>query len=88
MEENLHNLILEGREKLTVSGVKNVVSFNDGEVVLTIADATIYVKGNGLKVENVSKEKGEVNIKGDIVTSINYSKSVKKSEGILGRMFK
>lgn len=88
MEERLHNLTLEGRSKLNISGVDEVVSFNEREVLLNINSVLLTVKGEGIKVDSVSKETGEVEISGEVITSMMYSRGVKRNESLLGRVFK
>ncbi len=88
MEEIMHNLTMENRERMTITAVDEVVSFNDTEITVKLKSETLHVKGNNLKVENVSKEKGEAEITANKITSITYTKSTGKKEGLLGRMFK
>ena len=89
MEEKLHNLVLENREKLAVSCCSEVVSFNENEVNLITDSSRLVIKGVNLKVEEVSKETKRAVIVGESIDSIVYSKHMKGSkEGIIRRLLK
>ncbi len=42
-----HGIIIENREKMSVSGVQDVVSFDDQTVVLNTSMGELTVKGEG-----------------------------------------
>lgn len=89
MEEKLHNLMLEDRQKLSITSCKEVVSFNENEILLNLADCSLSVKGERLRVEEVSKISGDVIIMGECIDSIVYSKGHRgHREGMLRRIFK
>lgn len=89
MEERIHNLVLENRTKLSVSCTAEVVSFNENEVNLIDDNSLLVIKGEKLKVEEVSKQSGEAVITGESIDSIVYSKHVKGSkEGFIRRILK
>ncbi len=89
MDEKIHSLVLENREKLTVTCCIEVTSFNENEVILLTNDSKILIKGLTLKVEEVSKQSGDVTIMGESIDSIIYSKHQKGSkEGLIRRILK
>ena len=45
-----HNIIIEDRKKLTLSGVKDVISFDDETLLLETALGRLTVKGAGLHI--------------------------------------
>ena len=47
-----HNIIIEDRKKLTLSGVKDVISFDDETLLLETALGRLTVKGAGLHIVN------------------------------------
>lgn len=85
----IQNIILENREKLTISGVLDVLSFDDVIVILETELGLLSIKGENLKINKLSIDTGEVIIEGDII-NLGYSeKDVdKKSESFLGKLFK
>ena len=85
----VQNLILENRNKLTITGVLDVLSFDD-QIVITETDlGLLTVKGENLRINKLSIDSSEVMIEGEI-TSLAYSQKnfEKKGEGILSKIFK
>ncbi len=89
MEEKYHAITIENRKRITVSCCDEVASLNENEVVLFALDCKIVIRGEGLGVEEVSKQSGEAVVTGNVIESVTYAKGHKKSsEGMLRRMFK
>lgn len=85
-----HRLALNGRRKALVTGVKDVLSFDAGEVLLETEMGILMLRGDELHVNRLSLEKGEVDIEGR-VDSMNYSDAGVQGgrEGsFFGRMFR
>ena len=80
-----HGLRLEERKKLTMTGVTEVVSFDEEAVVVKTALGTLIVQGHDLKLKTLSPEGGQVDITGT-VTSLNYQEP-KAAGGRLRRLF-
>ena len=64
--ESSQNIVLENRERATVSGVLEVVSFDENEVVMETSHGLLTVSGDGLHVEKLTLEAGELVIAGRI----------------------
>ncbi|WIV13047.1 sporulation protein YabP [Proteiniborus sp. MB09-C3] len=85
-----NNIILEDREKLAISGVESVESFNDNTIILATSKGGINIKGTSLNISKLNLEDGNVTIQG-IINSIVYTNkeiSSGKGNGLLGKMFK
>lgn len=61
-----HKLTLSERKQLTMSGVTEVVSFEETAVVLQTALGTLLVQGQELKLKTLSPEGGQVTVNGEI----------------------
>ena len=61
-----HNVILENREHLSVSGVSEVISFDENQVSLVTSMGILTVGGQQLHVEKLNLEVGEIAIAGQI----------------------
>ena len=61
-----HKLSLEERSRLTMTGVTEVVSFEESCVVLHTSLGTLIVQGNDLKLKTLSLEGGQVAVDGHI----------------------
>ena len=85
----IQNLVLENREKLSVSGVLDVLSFDDQVVIIETELGLLTIKGEDLRINKLSIDTSEVVVEGDIF-SMNYSEKEmeKKSGSILGKIFK
>lgn len=69
-----HKLSLSERSHLTMTGVTEVVSFDDTAVVLNTGLGTLVVQGAGLQLKTLSPEGGQVAVDGT-VTSLVYEES-------------
>ena len=87
--DTIQNIILENRRKLSISGVLDVLSFDDQIVILETDLGMLTVKGEDLRINKLSLDSTEVIIDGNI-NSLTYSeKQDKKSSGtILSKIFK
>ena len=66
-EEHMpHKLQLNERKALTMSGVAEVVSFDDSTVVLRTSLGTLVVQGRELQLKTLSLEGGQVAVEGNI----------------------
>ena len=84
----VQNLILENREKLSISGVIDVLSFDDQIVILETELGMLTIKGEDLRINKLSIDTQDVIIEGNIV-SLSYSdKEERKSGNLLGKIFK
>lgn len=82
-----HHLILEDRRALTVSGVSDVDSFDEMTVVIYTDLGELTVKGEGLHINRLNIETGELTLEG-LVQSMTYSEIQSRSGGFFGRLFK
>ena len=85
----IQNLVLENREKLSISGVLDVLSFDDQVVVVETELGLLNVKGDNLRINKLSIDTSEVVVEGDIF-SLNYSEKNldKNSSSLFGKIFK
>ena len=95
MEEKLdarpHKLELLNREKGNVTGIQDVVSFDENQMILDTDMGLLTVRGKALHVSRLTLEKGEVDIDGRI-DSLTYSEQTasagSKAESLLSRLFR
>lgn len=84
----MQNLILENREKLNVSGVNDVLSFDDQVVIIETELGLLTVKGENLKINKLSIDTSEVIVEGRINNLIYSDHQTKNEGGIFGKIFK
>jgi sporulation protein YabP len=61
-----HRLSLNERKELTVTGVTEVVSFDEETVVLKTSLGTLTVHGRQLQLKNLSTNGGQVEVSGTV----------------------
>lgn len=84
----IQNIILENREKLSVSGVSDILTFDEEEITLETELGQLNIKGSDLKVEKLSIDTGEVVAKGSF-HSIQYTKAATEpKESFLKSIFR
>lgn len=84
-----HRLQLTDRSRGTITGIRDVNSFDEKEISLVSDAGVLSVKGENLHVTRLDLEKQEVDIAGK-VDSLIYSQGIAKTkggEGILKRLF-
>ncbi len=85
-----HKLILNNRRTCNLTGVNDVLSFDEKEIILETEQGMLMIKGNDLHVNRLSLDKGEVDVDGRI-DSFTYSEQsgvAGKGESFLSRLFK
>ena len=86
----IQNVILENREKLTISGVLDVLSFDDQIVIVETESGLLSVKGENLRINKLSLDTTEVIVEGTIFNLSYSEKNLDKKSGsnIFGKIFK
>ena len=85
----VQNLVLENRGKLSVSGVNDVLSFDDQVVMVDTELGLLTVKGENIRINKLSLDTAEVIVEGEI-SSLSYSqnKQEKNTGTLLSKIFK
>lgn len=85
----IQNLVLENREKLSISGVLDVLSFDDQVVIVETELGLLTIKGDNLRINKLSIDTSEVVVEGEIF-NLAYSENNldKKTSGIFNKIFK
>lgn len=83
-----HNVIMEGRERLSISGVEDVESFDEETVVVYTSKGMLIVKGSDLHIEKLSLDGGELSVEG-LIDSLRYEEeSSGGGGGLFSRLFR
>ena len=59
-----HSLMLENRQNGRITGVKDIKSFDEKEILLFTQAGKLVIKGEQLHVKQLDLEKGEVDLEG------------------------
>lgn len=81
-----HSLTMQDRERLTLSGVSDVVNFDENQVVISTTLGTLTIRGTGLHVDQLSLDTGDLKLTGS-VDSLEYDDSAVHGGGFFRRMF-
>lgn len=82
-----HNLIMENRKLLSISGVKDVDSFDEQTVSVVTQLGRLTIKGDGLHISRLDQETGEMSVDGEI-SELVYSELRSESQGFFARLFR
>ncbi len=82
------HLILENREKLTVTGVTDVDSFDEKTVVLFTDIGELTVTGHDLHINRLDVDAGELTMQGTVDGMEYRAQQVKPQGGLLTRLFR
>lgn len=90
IDERKSNLALENRKRLSLTGVVEVLSFDDEKILLNTSVGMLTVKGQGLKMNKLDVQNGDVIIVGNIGFMVYSGSEIKKKEkvSIFARLFK
>ena len=80
------NIIIEDRKKLTLSGVKDVISFDDETLLLETVLGRLTVKGAGFHIVNYDTASGDLFAEGKIYAAVYTSDE--KNGGFFSRVFR
>ena len=85
----IQNLVLENREKLSISGVLDVLSFDDQVVIVETELGLLTIKGENLRINKLSIDTSEVVVEGEIY-NLAYSENDINQKGInlFNKLFK
>ena len=83
-----HNIILENRKSLNISGITDVDSFDEREICLFTELGELTIRGRELHIDSMSVESGDMTITGDIWSLIYGDKDRKGPVSALGRLFR
>lgn len=80
MENHMeHKIILRERNYLDITGVVEVESFDEGEIVLKTQENVLKITGNGLKIGTLSVEGGALKVEGEVDCLVYEDGKVEKS---------
>ena len=81
-----HRLQIEGREKLSISGVEDVVRFDESCIVTTTSAGTLIITGEELHIGKLSLDGGEMQVDGRI-DAVTYEDTEVRQGSFLSRLF-
>lgn len=86
MEKLPHKVTLEGRKKLTMQGVTQVMGFDETQVLLATNQGNLLIQGEDLQLKALSPDGGQMVVDGHIC-ALSYEEP-KPAGGMLRRLFR
>lgn len=87
MENNGHKVTLVQRERLEITGVEEVESFDENTIIMSTNLGALIVRGEGLHIETLSLDGGALKVEGR-VESLTYEEVHEAHGGLLSRLFR
>jgi len=81
-----HKLTLNERKSLTMTGVTEVISFDESTVMLRTVMGSLEIQGNGLQLKTLSIDGGQVAVDGHICAL--YYEEPKPEGGFFRRLLR
>lgn len=83
-----HVVHIENRETISITGVKAIDSFNEGEVLLITDCGELHIEGSDLNITKFDLDDGQVIVEGEII-GLQYLEAQEHKQGsFFSRMFK
>ena len=82
-----HTLLLEDRERLKLSGVSDVDSFDEGTITAYTVRGELNIAGRELRVISLNTQTGELIVEG-LVSSMVYLDNAPKKQSLVARLFR
>ena len=82
-----HNINLEERRNLSVSGVTDIGSYDEQNIVAITEQGELTIKGRELHIIKMSVDSGELVVEG-LVAALEYGESHQSDGGLFSRLFK
>ena len=82
-----HNIIMENRRALTISGVMDIDSFDEETVILFTEEGELTIKGQNLHINKIDVNTGDLLMEGE-VEALYYSDNPSKKGSFLQKLFR
>jgi len=85
-----HSILMENRQKVSITGVQDVDSFDESTVLLVTDMGYITLHGVDLHISKLNLEEGQLIVEGEIIalqySDVDYASG--KGAGLLSRLFR
>ena len=83
-----HDIILHSRERLTISGIKEIISFDESAVNLKTVYGELSIEGSNIHINILDIDKGEDEMQGKISGINYYDRYESERSSLLAKIFK
>ena len=82
-----HTVTIENRKDMLITGVVQVVAYDEYKVILKTDYGRLIISGRNLVAGEISAKTNQLSLTGDIDV-LQYQQNKGKSEGMLSKLFK
>lgn len=83
-----HDVTITSRKKIQMTGISDVTSFDEGQVMAQNTDSDISIEGENLKIEKFDSSSGELTVNGKINGLYYYGAAPQKKKKSITGLFK
>lgn len=83
---NSHRLIMEDRKRIVLTGVKDILSFDEEAVSIITVMGKAVIRGKNLRIESFDNDNGDMAVEGSFDALVYLNDS--PSGGVFRRLFK
>ena len=87
-EGQIHDISLNMRKHLDITGVKDVVSFDEQSVIVTTVCGEMTVEGKDIRIGVLDTERGIVSLDGTVDAIFYSNADENKKQGLFGKLLK
>ena len=88
LPQRAHSVTVDNRSAVKLTGVTDVASFNEQEIVMTSDAGEIALLGEGLHISQLNLEEGTGTVEGHVAALESGDAPSAKRGGLLSRMFR
>lgn len=85
-----HSVSIDRREKINITGVLDVITFDEENIVAETEMGTLVIHGTGMHINKLNLDNGEMDTEGEIV-SLTYEQErayTKNKSSFLSKLFR
>ena len=88
MDDIKHDVIIRSRKRMEMSGISDVSSFDENEIIVQTGNSGVSIEGENLKIERFDAENGELIINGKVNGMFYFVKDLSKKKKSIASFFK
>ncbi len=82
-----HTIHIDNRMRISITGVADVESFNEQDILLITEAGPLNIVGNNLHLSKLNLEDGQVCIEGELL-ALDYEPPEQEKRGLFGKVFR
>ncbi|MDL2258625.1 sporulation protein YabP [Eubacteriales bacterium OttesenSCG-928-K08] len=82
-----HTITIDNRSRINITGVSDMESFHEQEIILLTETGNLRIEGEGLHLSKLNLDDGQVVIEGELY-ALEYEPPTPERVGLFSRMFR